>query len=227
METRPDRIAAQRTPLSRERILHAALALADESGIESLTMRRLGQLLGFEAMSLYNHVANKDDVVAGILELVLDETHPPSPDGPWDAAVRDSAVSMYSALRRHPWACAFLMSPQHVLAKRLEHMDALLQRLRDAGFSPETTYHAYHALDAHILGFSLWAAGHTFKADDLPQLAADFLRKFPLDGYPNIAEHFDQHVSEGPQHAVSAFEFSLDLILDGLRRMHDRESGGR
>jgi AcrR family transcriptional regulator len=213
-----------RIPLSRERILRAALELADESGIESLTMRKLGQTLGFEAMSLYNHVANKDDVLDGILELVLGETHPPAPEGEWDAAIRESAISVYDALRRHPWACALLMSPEHVLATRLEHMDVLLRRLRDAGFSPTTVYHAYHALDAHIFGFSLWAASHTFKAEDLPGLAASFLLKFPLDDYPALKEHFDQHVAGGPHHDVSAFEFSLDVILDGLRRTHEREA---
>src|SRR6478672_7060360 len=93
-----------RLPLSRDRILRAALELVDESGIDSLTMRRLGQQLGFEAMSLYNHVANKDDVLDGILDLVLDESEPPSPEGDWGAAVRTSAISVHEALRRHPWS---------------------------------------------------------------------------------------------------------------------------
>src|SRR5919109_1617867 len=102
--------ATPRLPLSRERILRAALELADESGIESLTMRKLGQALGFEAMSLYNHVANKDDVLDGILDLVLDETEPPSPVGDWDAAIRTSAISVHRALRLHPWACTLVMA---------------------------------------------------------------------------------------------------------------------
>src|SRR5436305_13308869 len=93
-----------RLPLSRDRILQAALELADEGGIEAVTMRKLGQALGFEAMSLYNHVANKDDVLDGILALVLDEIEPPSPDGAWDAAIRASAISVHDALRRQPWA---------------------------------------------------------------------------------------------------------------------------
>jgi AcrR family transcriptional regulator len=223
MTAQPDADAAPRTPLSRERILRAALELVDEGGLESLTMRKLAQTLGYEAMSLYNHVANKDDVVNGILDLVLDETGPPSPTEPWDTAIRTSAISVYRALRQHSWAPGLLMAPDRVRAQRLQYMNALLGRLRTAGFSPETTYHAYHTLDAHILGFSLWQAGHTFKAEDLPALAESFMQRFPLDDYPYLMEHFEQHMAEGEHHNVSAFEFSLDLILDGLRKIRAAE----
>src|SRR3954453_10265202 len=109
-------------PLTRGRILRAALDLADESGIESLTMRKLGQALGFEAMSLYNHVANKDDVLNGILDLVLDETEPPAPEEDWALAVRRSAISVHDALRRHPWAAPLLMSEAHIRPARLRYM---------------------------------------------------------------------------------------------------------
>jgi AcrR family transcriptional regulator len=216
-----DSNAVLRVPLSRERILRAALELVDDGGIESLTMRKLGQALGFEAMSLYNHVANKNDVVDGILDLVLSETEPPSATEDWGTAIRASAISVHQALRRHHWASSLLMSPDHIRPARLQYMDSLLGRLREAGFSADTTYHAYHILDAHILGFSLWQAGHSFKAADLPDLAADFIRRFPLDDYPHIAEHFEQHMTEGDHQHVSAFEFSLDLILDGLEKLHD------
>src|SRR6266496_761519 len=100
-----------RLPLSRERILRTALTVADGGGIESLTMRKLGQELGFEAMSLYNHVAGKNDVLDGVLDLVLDETEQPSPSGDWDEAIRSSAISVHEAFRRHPWACTLVMSP--------------------------------------------------------------------------------------------------------------------
>src|SRR5262245_28270532 len=144
-----------RQPLNRDRILRTALAVADESGIQSLSMRKLAQQLGFEAMSLYNHVANKDDVIDGMLDLVLDESEPPSPHEDWAAAIRRSAISVHDALRRHPWSCALLMSPLHIRPARLRYMDSLLGQLREAGFSAETTYHAYHVLDGHIFGFSL------------------------------------------------------------------------
>jgi len=213
-----------RLPLSRDRILHAALELADESGIESLTMRKLGRALGFEAMSLYNHVANKDDVLDGILDLVLAESEPPAPEGDWDAAIRESAVSVHDALRRHPWACTLLMSPEHARPARVRYMDLLLGRLRKAGFSAETTYHAYHVLDGHIFGFSLWETGHTYTPEQTADFAATFARTITADEYPYLHEHAQQHFAEGPHREVRAFEFGLDLILDGLRKIHDTDT---
>jgi AcrR family transcriptional regulator len=210
-----------RVPLSRERILRAALELADEGGIESLTMRRLGQVLGFEAMSLYNHVANKDDVLDGILDLVLAEGEPPSPDGDWAIAVRNSAVSVHKALLRHPWACTLVMAPARVRPARLRYMDLLLGRLREAGFSAETTYHAYHVLDGHIFGFSLWETTHTYTAEDIAGFAEKFETMINVETYPYLHEHARQHVTEGDHREVSAFEFGLDLIVDGLRKIHD------
>ena len=210
-----------RLPLSRDRILRAALDLADESGIESITMRKLGGALGFEAMSLYNHVANKNDVLDGILDLVLAESELPSPAGEWDTAVRSSAISVHEALRRHPWACNLLMTPARIRPARLRYMDSLLGRLREAGFSAETTYHAYHVLDAHIFGFSLWQTGHSMAPISATALEEWMDRLLPPGEYPDLREHARQHFAEGPHREVSAFEFSLDLILDGLRKLHD------
>ena len=215
-----------RLPLSRDRILVAALELADQGGIESLTMRKLGQTLGFEAMSLYNHVANKDDVIDGLLDLVLDESEPPSPTGDWDGAVRSSAVSVHAALRRHPWASAVLMAPGRLRPARLHYMDSLLGRLREAGFSAETTYHAYHVLDGHIFGFSLWEASHSYSDEDAAEMMASFEQTITPDEYPYLREHGEQHFAEGPHHDVSAFEFGLDLILDGLRKIRGSSSPG-
>jgi AcrR family transcriptional regulator len=212
-----------RLPLSRDRILDAALDLADETGIESLTMRKLGQALGFEAMSLYNHVANKDDVLDGILDLVLEESEMPSPAGDWDTAIRSSAISVHQALRRHPWGCNLLMAPARIRPARLRYMDSLLGRLREAGFSAETTYHAYHVLDAHIFGFSLWQANHSYTAAKVSDLVAQFTRMIPADEYPYLHEHGRQHLTDGPLHDVSAFEFGLDFIIDGLKRIRGTE----
>jgi AcrR family transcriptional regulator len=207
-----------RLPLSRDRILQAALELADEGGIDALTMRKLGQTLGFEAMSLYNHVANKDDVLDGILDLVLDETEAPSPAEEWRTAIRRSAISVHDGLTRHAWACPLLMSPGHVRPARLAYMDSLLGRLREAGFSADSTYHAYHVLDAHIFGFSLWQANHSYNAGQVADMAAEFARMIPVDVYPYLHEHGEQHLTKGPLHDVSAFELGLDLILDGLEK---------
>jgi AcrR family transcriptional regulator len=212
-----------RLPLSRDRILHAALDLADESGIESLTMRKLGQALGFEAMSLYNHVTNKDDVLDGILDLVLAESEVPSPEGDWDTAIRGSAISVHQALRRHPWACNLMMAPARIRPARLQYMDSLLGRLREAGFSADTTYHAYHVLDAHIFGFSLWQTSHSFTDAQISDMTTEFERMIPAGEYPYLHEHGQQHFAGGPHHDVSAFEFGLDFILEGLERIRSTE----
>jgi AcrR family transcriptional regulator len=205
-----------RLPLSRERVLRAALALADESGIETLTMRRLGRALGFEAMSLYNHVANKHDLLDGILDLVLAESETPAATGPWDRAIRGSAISVHEALRRHPWACNLIMAPAHIRPARLRYMESLLARLREAGFSAETTYHAYHVLDAHIFGFSLWQTSHAVNAAQVENMTAVLDRVIPADEFPYLHEHGAQHLATGAHHDASAFEVGLDFILDGL-----------
>jgi AcrR family transcriptional regulator len=211
-----------RTPLSRERILRAALELVDEGGSESLSMRKLAQKLGFEAMSLYNHVSNKDDVIDGILDLVLAEGELPASGGDWGTAIRESAISVHAALRRHPWACTLVMAPGHIRPGRMEYMNALLGRLRDAGFSADETYHAYHVLDGHIFGFSLYETSHSYTDEDAAEFAANVDQLLPADKYPHLNEHGKQHLTEGPHHGVSAFEFGLDLILDGLRKVKKR-----
>jgi AcrR family transcriptional regulator len=209
-----------RAPLSRDRILRAALELVDEGGIESLSMRKLGQRLGFEAMSLYNHVANKDDLIDGILDLVLAEGELPSPTGDWDKAVRASAISVHAALQRHPWACTLVMAPGHIRPARMEYMNALLGRLRTAEFSADETYHAYHVLDGHIFGYSLYETSHSYTEEDAAEFEASLDQILPVDKYPYLNEHGKQHLSDGPHRGVSAFELGLDLILDGLRKTH-------
>jgi len=208
-----------RLPLSRDRILRSALSLADAEGIEALTMRRLGQELGFEAMSLYNHVQNKDGLLDGMLDLVLAETEQPPPEGDWSAAVRTSAISAHGALRRHPWACTLLMA--RFRPARLRYMDALLGRLREAGFSADTTYSAYHLLDGHIFGFSYWEITHEPGSADLGDMAAMFERTIDAAELPHLHEHGRQHFAEGPHRDVSAFELGLDLILRGLEPLRD------
>jgi AcrR family transcriptional regulator len=196
----------------------------DERGMESLTMRKLGLELGFEAMSLYNHVANKDDLIDGILDLVLAEAELPSADSDWETAVRKSAISVHDALRRHPWACPLLMLPGRIRPARLQYMNALLGCLRMAGFSAETTFTAYHVLDGHILGFSLWEASHTYSDIDVAEMTRRFKDTITPDVYPHLNEHAQQHFADGPHSEVRAFEFGLDLILDGLRKIHAAES---
>ncbi len=210
---------APRTPLTRERVLRAGIALADEAGIEGVSMRKLGQELGVEAMSLYNHVANKDDLLTGITDLALNEIEL-SDEGDWKAALRQSAVSAHDVLFRHPWACSLAMSPGRTLTTQVHRMEWTLRRLREAGFSADVTYHAYHALDSHVLGFTLWQLGHSSIAtDDFADLAASFLRKFPVNDYPYLNEHAQQHLTGFGREGKGAFELVLDLILDGLEQL--------
>jgi AcrR family transcriptional regulator len=210
--------ATRRKPLNRERILAAALELVDEQGIDALSMRKLGQALGYEAMSLYNHVANKDDLLDGILDLVLAEMEPPDPEGGLPA-IRAAAVSAHEALKRHPWAAGMLLAPGRVRPARIRAMDALLGALRHAGFSPETTYHAYHVLDAHIVGFSLWASTHGKMPEHIEDVRAWFEETIPVATFPYLHEHGLQHLDGGAYQDVSAFEFALDLLLDSLERV--------
>ena len=183
----------QRTPLNRERVLRAAVALADESGIEALSMRRLGQELGVEAMSLYNHVANKDDLLNGITDLVLSEFELPE-GGEWKTALRRHAISAHDVLRAHPWASNLAISPDRSLPVAIVRAEWTLRRFREAGFPPELTYHAFHALDAHILGFTMWQVGHGIvDQEHLKELAAGFFRSFPPEDYPYMHEHAQQH----------------------------------
>jgi AcrR family transcriptional regulator len=211
----------RRIPLSRERILQTAVRLADEGGFESLSMRRLGQELGVQAMSLYNHVANKDDLRSGIVELVMEEVELAS--GPeWKEAIRRSAISTHDAFMRHRWACKLMMDVKGVSPARLQWMEALLGTLREAGFSADLTHHAYHALDSHITGFTLWQVSMPFETkEELVAMADVFMRQIPADVYPYVIEHAYQHLEPSAPSGGTEFEFGLDLILDGLERMRD------
>jgi AcrR family transcriptional regulator len=208
----------RRKRLSRERILAAALELADEQGIDALSMRKLGQSLGYEAMSLYNHVSNKEELLDGILDLVLAEMKPPDQNGGL-AAIRTSSLAAHEALQQHPWAAGLLTASGRIRPARIEFMDALLGALRNAGFSAETTYHAYHVLDAHIIGFSLWQTTHGPLPPDIGDVRAFIDRMVPPTTYPHLHEHAIQHLEDGPHQDVPAFEYGLDLLLESLERL--------
>ena len=222
MATHTDPRPQPRTPLSRERVLHAAIALADAGGIESLSMRKLGQQLGVEAMSLYNHVANKDDIEDGIVEIVLGEIEVPSDGADWKAALRQTAISSHEVFVQHRWACSLLMRRARVSPARMRWMEAVLRTLREAGFSADMTHHAYHALDSHITGFTLWQVSMPFETkEELVGLAEGFLREIPADEYPYVIEHAEQHLEPASPDGATEFEFGLELILDGLERLRD------
>ena len=212
-----------RVPLSRERVLRTAVDLADSAGIEAVTMRRLGQELGVEAMSIYNHVANKDDILNGIFEMVVSEIHLAGRHLHWKPAIQASARSAYRVFRDHPWAHSVMVSSAVVSDARKRWMEAVLRSLREAGFSESLTCYAYHALDSHITGFTLWQASFP-ASDELRVLATNVLSDLPEDEFPYVAEHIRHHLAEPVPGAKSEFEFGLDLLLDGLERMLAAES---
>ncbi len=201
-------------------MLRAAVVLADESGIDSLSMRKLGQRLGVEAMSLYNYVANKDDLHAGIVEIVLGEIELPPGEADWKEAIRRTAISAHETFVRHRWACSLMMRVPRVSPVRMQWMEEVLRTLREAGFSPDLTHHAYHALDSHITGFTLWQVSMPFEThEELVDLAEGFMREIPADEYPYLVEHAEQHIAPSSPDDKSEFDFGLDLILDGLERL--------
>jgi AcrR family transcriptional regulator len=214
-----------RIPLSKERVLRAAVEFADANGIEALSMRRLAKELGVEAMSLYNHVANKDEILSGIVEIVAGEVEVPSDPTNWKTSIRQSAISAHDAFIRHRWACSLLTSTPAVVPSRMRWMEGLLATLREAGFSPNLTHHAYHALDSHITGFTLWQVSFPFETrEELLDLADDFLKQIPADQYPYVIEHAQEHLADPDPDEPNEFEFGLDLILDGLERLRDAEA---
>jgi AcrR family transcriptional regulator len=215
-ETSRSTPAATRLPLSRDRILQAALVLADQDGVEALSMRRLGQALGVEAMSLYKHVADKDAILDGIADLVSEEMEVPSPDLPWREAIRRSAISAHEALRRHPWAGTVLESRLNPGPARLRYLDAFVGTLRGAGFELPVVARAFMALDSHTYGFTLQEAALPFDDGSGAAIADEMAARVFADGYPNLFAMAGLAATGEP---MLDFEFGLDLLLDGLERL--------
>jgi AcrR family transcriptional regulator len=209
-----------RTPLSRERILRAALDMADGTGLDSVTMRALGQALGVEAMSLYNYVDDKDDLLTGVVDLVLSEIDLAPIVDDWRSDMRATAISAHEALLRHPWACRLVLSPTsaRMISTRMGYIESILARLREAGFTPESASRAYHALDSHILGFTIWQLGHALPAEAPPDFLDSLMRQLTPDTFPYLIEHAAVHMNTSEGEEDGEFEFGLDLILDGLER---------
>ena len=178
-----------RLPLSRERVLRAAIELADAEGIGSLTMRRLAQELGVEAMTLYYYVANKDEILAGMVDLVTSQIElPRAPGADWKAAIRRTAITEHEILTNHPWAAGLTLSVKQLSTPRLHYMNWILGTLREAGFSAEMTDHAYHALESHIMGFTLWEVGMNLgTAEDLAALRGSSSRSFRPTTIPTLS----------------------------------------
>jgi len=198
--------------LNRERVLLAAIDLADESGIESVSMRALGAALGVEAMSLYNHVANKDDVLSGMNDIVWASVDLAAEDATWRSAIRRIAVSTHDAFLAHPWSCR--LHGTRVGPARLRYIDATLRHLRLGGFTLSQTFHAHHMLDGYILGYTLqmidYAGGDKGATEEVSELINSVSSEMP-DFIAHVAQHGEVVPGVG-------FEIGLDLMLDGLER---------
>jgi AcrR family transcriptional regulator len=213
-----------RTPLSRERVIGAALTLADEGGVEALSMRRLADELGVKAMSLYNHVANKDDLLDAITDAAMTEIAAPRAGSDWKAQVREVAVSAHETLLRHPWVVG-LGARQRPGPGLMRYGDSLLGCFRDAGFSKQLTYHAYHVIEGYILGYTTQVLN--YRSVDLSQmedLIGRFTRGEFAEAYPHFTEHALQHMEPAPgQEDVDGYALGLDLILAGLGQLRDEQ----
>jgi AcrR family transcriptional regulator len=212
-----------RAPLSRERVLRAAVLLADEDGLESLTMRELGLRLGVEAMSLYNHVANKDDLLDGMVDLVVSEIELPADTVDWREAMRRRAISAQSVFSRHPWASALVDSRESSGPARLRYFDWVIGALRRAGFTLELAVRAFSLLDSYVYGFGRQRLNMSTGGDIEPgQMGEAFLRAIPADEYPYLREMVVEYAMNSGYDESADFDFGLDLILDGLERLLGR-----
>jgi len=186
-------------------------------------MRRLGQALGFEAMSLYNHVANKDEILDGIADLVVGDIDVPASGTDWKSAIRQRAISTHEGLLAHPWAALLIMSRYNIGPGMTRYLDATLGRLREGGFSIDGALNAWNTLDSHLYGFTLQELNLPFEVEESQRFSADVLTQLPAE-YPHVAEVITETMQSGRE---EDFEFGLDLILDGLDRILDRGEGPR
>ena len=230
MATKIEKGPGAREPLTTERILQAAVALADEGGVESLSMRRLAQELGVVPMALYKHVAGKDELLDGMINVVVAEIDPPIEDADWKTTLRERILSARRALLRHPWAAAALESRGEPTPLVIGYIDSMMGVFLDGGFSIDLMHHAMHVMGSRILGFSQELFDDTAS---MPAEEAAAMWMQMADAYPNIARLVpvaaDTH--EGPVVGEDCddqfeFEFALDLILDGLERLRERDGEG-
>jgi AcrR family transcriptional regulator len=209
-----------RRPLSRERVLLAAIDLVDANGIQALSMRKLGQVLGVEAMSLYNHVGGKDDLLDGIVDLVAGQFELPREELGWKAAIRGCAVAAHEVLLRHPWSAALAESRMQSGPQRMAYLEAVVGTFRRGGFSVRAAHRANLTLDSYVYGFTLQEVSWPLPSEAVPTSAADFVARTDVDSYPHLVE-IASLVADAGFDRRGEFELGLDLILDGLERLRD------
>jgi len=209
----------KRVPLTRERVLLGAMAVADAGGVASLTIRSLAAHLSVKPMALYYHVANKDEILDGIVDLVFTEIELPSLEGDWRSEMARRANSARQVLRRHSWAIGLMESRKNPGPATLRHHDTVLGALRAAGFSVEMTAHVYALLDSYIYGFALQEASLPFEgAESAGEVAEPMMRQFPVDAYPHLVEMATEYILQPGYDFANEFEYGLNVILDALTR---------
>lgn len=219
-------VASPRTPLSRERVLRAAVALADDVGIEALSMRNLAERLGVVPMALYKHVANKEELLDGMVEVIVGEIEPPAEGADWKDAVRQRILSARRSLLRHRWASQVIESRTHASPVVLDHMEGLIATFRAGGFSVDLTHHVMHALGTRMWGFTQEVFPTPAPPAD-PDARAAMFAQF-TERYPRIIEMATAAAhDEGSTVGAGCddqfeFEFALDLLLDGFERLHEQ-----
>ena len=213
-----------REPLSRDRVLAAALAVADEGGLPGLTIRSLAQRLGAKPMSVYHYVASKDEILDGLVDLVFAEIELPEPNGDWRGEMTRRARSAREVLRRHPWSIGLLESRTSPGPATLRHHDATIAALRSGGFSIGQTAHAYAVLDAFVYGFAVQESSLPFEGPDgAAEVAEPIMALMGTGEYPHLVEFAQEHALQPGYDFGDEFDFGLDLVLDGLARLLDAE----
>ncbi|WP_405106618.1 TetR/AcrR family transcriptional regulator [Micromonospora sp. NBC_01405] len=203
--------------LSRERVLQAAVGIADAHGLGALTMRSLAAELNAKPMSLYHYIRSKDELLDALVDGVFAEIELPEVGGDWRAEVRRRSLSARTVLARHPWALTLVEARTSPGPANLRHHDTMLGVLRAGGFSLQMTAHAYAIIDAYVYGFVLQEASLPFDGPDSANAVADSIMEgFAAGDYPHMVEFATQHVQQPGYHFGGQFEFGLDLILDGL-----------
>src|ERR687895_576561 len=215
MEEATARRTGRKARVSREQVLDAALELADEGGLAAVTMANVGARLGVEAMSLYRHIGNKEEMLDGLVDRVFAEIEVPSDARQWRDALRRRAVSAHAALRRHPWAIGLMESRAQPGPATLAHHDAMVAILLAAGFDGRGAVRVYNLLDSYIYGFALQEATLPFSSPDEMAAVSEQMMAAMADAYPNLARVQRELVASGFDYA-DEFEAGLDIILDAL-----------
>ena len=227
MTTTAETAAKPRVPLTKERVFRAAIDYADEHGLEELSMRKLGQVLGVEAMSLYHHVSNKEEILDGMVDVLVSEIELTTEGSDWESSMREQILAARQIMARHPWAPGVIETRKTMSHPMMKYMDAIGGIFLSGGFSVDLMHHAMHALGSRVLGFTqeLFDDSEAMEAD--PQVQAVMLQQMTAE-YPNISkvvaeiQHQEETIIGSGCDDDVEFAFSLDLLLDGLE--HARES---